>query len=113
MLIVLFALMKYLIYVIIAFFCIGGGAALFDFLHPVISSVNARMMQRVYSFPVLGGISLSEIFAGAVVLLVLALFIAFRNTPTGWIFQDMIGIGLLCQWQKSLRLPKCRSQHFC
>jgi len=103
-LVVLFFLMKYLIYVIIAGFCLGGTGALFEILYLGLSHYVPGL-QRVLCSPRDIPFEAAHLVSGAVAATIVTGFLVMRNEPDGWFFQDLIGAAFLCLIQRSLRLP--------
>lgn len=108
MLMVLFFFMHYMIYVIIFAFCTGGfsvisqmGAALLTWMVPTLN-------KRKCSLPEIGPITTADMLSWIPAAALVGSWVVLRNTPHGWIFQDIIGAGFLCWMQRTLRLPDVR-----
>ena len=103
-----FFLMKYLIYFIIFAFCVGGASALIQggsaCLQHFFPVLRRRAPWSTGDFPV----AVSDVLAAGPACLVVAGWVVYRNTEHGYIFQDIIGGGFLCQIQRQLRLPNIR-----
>lgn len=107
MLVVLFFLMRYMIYLIIAGFCIGGGVTLFELLQRTIRYECPCMQRRLC---VCRGTAVDGVHLIAAVIastIVISWFV-LRDDPNGWFFQDIIGAAFLCVIQQTLRLPNIK-----
>merc|ERR1719498_686969 len=89
-LVVLFFFMNYLIYVIIAGFCIGGGSTLAQFGSMFITYHMPALKKKACNIPLCGPVSQAEAAASGPAFLMIALWLWLRNTPYGWPFQDII-----------------------
>jgi len=105
MLVILFFLMKYLIYVIIFFFCVGGFNCLQQMGSMILSYNIESTKRRAFSLPLVGLISVAEAIATVPAAALICSWLVYRNDPIGWIPQDIIGAAFLCWMQRTLRLP--------
>jgi len=102
-LVLLFFFMKYAIHFILLVFCVGGGYSLYQMVEPFVSHYFPRTKHGVCSLRVSGIIA--TVFSVAIV----ALFTWYRSDDRiGWLFQDIMAVGLLCHVQKSLQLPSVK-----
>eukprot|EP00397_Hematodinium_sp_SG-2012_P011671 GEMP01011816.1.p1 GENE.GEMP01011816.1~~GEMP01011816.1.p1 ORF type:complete len:475 (+),score=68.75 GEMP01011816.1:94-1518(+) len=103
-LIVLFFFMHYAIYVLLFAFCIGGTSSFQQMLEPVVAHYIPPLRAKVGC-----GAHLSDIIAVIPAVALTTMFMIYRNDDQlGWIFQDAIAVGFLCQIQKALRLPSIK-----
>merc|ERR1719356_507385 len=101
----LFFFMKYMIYVIIFAFCVGGASCIAQFLSLCLQHFFPAMKKRLVDLPFVGPLQAADV-ASAVPALILPLcWLFLRNTPYGWPFQNIIGAGVLCWLQRTLRFP--------
>jgi signal peptide peptidase-like protein 2B len=101
----LFFFMKYLIYVIIFAFCMGGASCICQFLSICLQHFLPMLKSRVANLPGMGVVLQADMIAMVPALVLPACWLFLRNTPYGWPFQDIIGAGFLCWLQRTLRLP--------
>jgi len=104
-LVVLFFFMQYMIYFVIFAFCMGGAQVMTMFgatflCHHCPSLKNTAC--KIWQF---GPVSYAEVMAGVPALAVVISWVVLRNTPYGWLFQDIIGSCFLCSLQRTIRLP--------
>ncbi|CAE7441647.1 SPPL3 [Symbiodinium natans] len=109
MLVFLFFFMKYMIYVIMFSFCVGGALCLAQFIAMSLHHYVPRLKQRVVDLPLLGPVTEAECIAAAPAVTLAVCWFVLRNTKYGWPFQDIIGAGFLCWMQRTLRLPNLKT----
>lgn len=108
-LVILFFFMRYLIYVIMFAFCLGGASCITQFGSIIIGWYHPKLKKQAYDFGSLfGPINWAEIIAGVPALVLVTCWFFLRNTSYGWPFQDVIGAGFLCWLQRTLRLPNIK-----
>jgi len=107
-LVVLYFLMKYMIYFIIFMFCIGGMSTLTEVVHVNLRYFVPRLQRRACSLPHLGAVEVAQLIAVPCAAAVVLSWLVLRNTEHGWLFQDIIGAGFLCFLQRTLRLPSLK-----
>eukprot|EP00971_Amphidinium_carterae_P171903 3408211-Amphidinium_carterae.1 len=101
--------MKYLIYFIILSFSIGGSMAILQIGSAVVGYLIPRTRQVLLSLPDWDiTVACADLVAGVPTTCMLVGFLWFRNTPYGFIFQNSLGAGFLCSFQRSLRLPNLK-----
>jgi len=105
MLLVLFYFMRYMIYFIIFSFCAGGASCLVQMGSSLLQYLHPPFKFKAVDLPLLGPVAHSELIASVPSGLIVLLFLIYRNSASGWIFQDIIGAGFLCMMQRTLRLP--------
>jgi signal peptide peptidase-like protein 2B len=108
MLLVLFFFMKYMIYVIIFSFCVGGFSCITSIGSAIILYMVPTLNKRLCVVPEIGPITKADLIAMVPAAVLVVSWFRFANTPFGWIFQDIIGAGFLCQMQRTLRLPNIK-----
>eukprot|EP00929_Paragymnodinium_shiwhaense_P085088 TRINITY_DN4554_c0_g1_i1.p1 TRINITY_DN4554_c0_g1~~TRINITY_DN4554_c0_g1_i1.p1 ORF type:complete len:527 (+),score=101.08 TRINITY_DN4554_c0_g1_i1:140-1720(+) len=108
MLVVLFFLMKFMIYFIIFAFCAGGFSCFTTIGSSCLAYACPPLAQRLCKIPGYGSISRAEVLSAVPSLALVVTWVILRNTEYGWIFQDIIGAGFLCSIQRTLRLPNIK-----
>lgn len=109
MLVVLFYLMKYMVYGIILSFCIGGASAVVQIVGASLGYFFPPLQQEACPiFPSLCSVTRADLIASPVAAFLVGGFLWFRNTEYGFIFQNIIGAGFLCTLQRQLRLPNLK-----
>eukprot|EP00928_Gymnodinium_smaydae_P026177 TRINITY_DN2062_c0_g1_i1.p1 TRINITY_DN2062_c0_g1~~TRINITY_DN2062_c0_g1_i1.p1 ORF type:complete len:531 (+),score=86.90 TRINITY_DN2062_c0_g1_i1:55-1647(+) len=108
MLVVLFFLMRYLVYALIGVFCIGGVTCLAGLGTALLHRRCPGLRQQALTLPPFGAFAYSEILPMIPAMFVVSAWLMLRNTTYGWIFQDIIGAGFLCMLQRTLRLPSLK-----
>jgi len=107
-LVFLFFCMHYMIYVIIFCFCVGGASCIAQFGAICINHFAPSMRNRHVDIPMFGPVMHAELIAAVPALAIVITWVTLRNTPYGWLFQDIIGAGFLCWLQRTLRLPNIK-----
>lgn len=105
MLVVLYFFMQYMIYVIMACFCLGGAGCITQFGSSCLVYNFPPLKQQACVVPMLGPVSRADAIALVPALLLVGGWLEFHNESFGWIFQDIVGAGFLCMLQRTLRLP--------
>jgi signal peptide peptidase-like protein 2B len=105
MLVVLFFLMKYMIYCIIVAFCLGGLSCITQIGSSCLGYLVPSMRKSIMTLPEIGNVSPADLVSLLFAAVLVGTWVVLRNSPYGWIFQDMIGAGFLCSIQRTLRLP--------
>mmetsp|Transcript_160433 Transcript_160433/g.293063 ORF Transcript_160433/g.293063 Transcript_160433/m.293063 type:complete len:517 (-) Transcript_160433:68-1618(-) len=105
MLMVLFFFMKYMIYVIIACFCLGGASCIAQIVSSFLQYQFPTTKLRAFEIPVVGPVCKAEVMSLVPAGLMVVGWLLFKDEASGWIFQDIIGAGFLCMIQRTLRLP--------
>lgn len=108
MLLILYFFMRYMIYFLIAAFCVGGASCTMQIGSGLLQHLVPRLKRHAFSIPVLGPVALADIISSVPTSLVVLSWLLLRNTEHGWIFQDIIGAGFLCWMQRTLRLPNIK-----
>jgi len=108
MLMVMFFFMHYMIYVIMAGFCLGGCSCITQFGAICLKYFGGRIFSKSFPAPGLGSVQVADIVALIPGIVLVVAWVHFRNTPYGWPFQDIIGAGFLCWLQRTLRLPNMK-----
>lgn len=108
MLIVLFFLMKYMIYFIIFAFCCGGASCIAQFTSGCLQYHVPHFRQHACEIPMVGPVSRADLLALVPAVSLVAGWLYYRNTSYGWFFQDIIGAGFLCMIQRTLRVPNIK-----
>jgi len=111
-LVTLYFLMRYLIYVIIFVFCLGGTSTLTELMYKCLRYSFPRLQRRVCALPLIGAVEVAALIAFPVALAVSVSWFALRNTSRGWLCQDIIGAAFLCFLQRTLRLPSMKLAAF-
>lgn len=112
MLVILFFIMKYLVYVIIFVFCVGGGSSLLQLTSICLGYLVSPLRNQAVNIPLLGPVQRAEVLATIPSLAVVLAFLYYRNTAYGWMFQDVMGAALLCMMQRTLRMPNIQVATF-
>lgn len=107
MLVVLFFLMKYLIYVVMAAFCFGGASCVQQ-ISSAILQYNCPSLRRLVFTIGDEEISIADVIAVVPAASIVVGWVWFRNTEYGFIYQNTIGAGFLCMIQRQLRLPNLK-----
>jgi len=108
-LVVLFFFMKYLIYFIIAGFCLGGASCMAEIGAIFLGYHFPSLRKKACSLSWFGiAMSQAELLAAAPAVAIVCEWLLLRNEPQGWIFQDIIGIFFLLLFQRTLRVPNIR-----
>lgn len=120
-LLILYTFMHYAIYFLLAIFC-SSGLSLVNVFRPVWTHFFPSSIKKIYTFElqpasedseqILFDLTLAHVCVSILAVIIVALFLVFRNDPVGWIFQDLIGFGCLCQIQQTLRLPNIKLATF-
>jgi len=102
-LVVLYFTMKYLIYVVLAVFGLGGAGCITEIGHAVLK----------YNWPAMGkqfgcGCDAALLLSFVVGMTNSALWFFLRHGPHAWPFQNIIGICFLCFFQRSIHLPNIK-----
>lgn len=108
LLVVLFFLMRYLIYVIIAVFCIGGATCIMHITTTCLQYLLPVLRHRACAIPAVGTVTRADCVATVPTAVLIVGWLYFRNTHHGWFFQDLIGAGFLCTIQRTLRMPNIK-----
>jgi len=109
-LVFLFFFMKYAIYFIIFAFCVGGATTITQIGGIILAHHAPSLKTRVRALDDLcGPVTRADMFAAIPAGIVVISWLLLRNTSRGWIFQDIIGAGFLCQIQRTLRLPDIKT----
>lgn len=108
MLVFLFFFMNYAIYVIIAAFCIGGMSCITQFGSLVLQHFFPHLKKAACVLPLCGPSILADVIAFVPAAALVVCWVPLRNSHYGWPFQDIIGAGFLCWFQRTLRLPNIR-----
>jgi len=108
MLVVMFYLLRYLIYYVVLVFCLGGLGCTFYFGSVCLPYAFPWMQQRVLALPWKLSVPLADCYAALAAVVPVACWLVLRNTGYGWFFQDLIGTSVLCMMQRSARLPSMR-----
>lgn len=108
MLVVLFFLMKYMIYFIIFAFCIGGFSCISQIGGIFLAHMNPSWRRGLMNLPEIGTVTTADVIASVPAAILVICWLVLRNTPHGWPFQDIIGAGFLCWMQRTLRLPNIK-----
>ncbi|CAE7824761.1 SPPL3 [Symbiodinium sp. CCMP2592] len=109
MLVFLFFFMKYMIYVIMFSFCVGGALCLAQFIAMSLHHYVPRLKHRLFDLPQMGPVTEAECIAAVPAVALAMCWFVLRNTQYGWPFQDIIGAGFLCWMQRTLRLPNLKT----
>jgi signal peptide peptidase-like protein 2B len=104
-LVFLFFTMRYTIFALIFFFCLGGLSCITQFGSMGLSHFVPSLREKALSVPYVGPLSKAEVIAGVPGVFIVTAWVVLRNTQYGWPFQDFIGALFLCSIQRSLRLP--------
>lgn len=103
-LLILFFFIQYLIYVLIALFCVASlqavthlGTVWLRWLHPSYT--------RTVRVPVAGEVSVYTLCSFVAGLVMTVTWAVQRNAQGAWLLQDVLGVSLLLVIQQSLRLP--------
>uniref|UniRef100_A0A7S4R2V7 PA domain-containing protein n=1 Tax=Alexandrium monilatum TaxID=311494 RepID=A0A7S4R2V7_9DINO len=107
-LVILYFFMKYLIYLIIFSFCLGGFNTLTAIGSIFLQWVCSSLKTVAVNVPQFGPITQAEILAGVPSLGMVIAWYLLRKSEYGWFFQDVIGAGFLCWLQRTLRLPNIK-----
>lgn len=109
MLMVLFFFMNYMVYVIIFVFCVGGGSCIVQFVSTWLQYVMPSLRRRLSRVPQFGPVTIADCIAFVPATIIIACWFHFRKDHLyGWIFQDIIGAGFLCMFQRTLRFPNMK-----
>lgn len=108
MLVVLYFLMRYMISGIILAFCIGGFGALAQISAACLGHLAPNLKRRTWNVPVVGELAFNDILGAIPAATVVLIWVPLRNLRSGWICQDLIGAGILCFMQRTLRLPNIK-----
>jgi signal peptide peptidase-like protein 2B len=108
MLVVLFFLMKYMIYFIIFAFCVGGASCITQFTSQFLQHYAPTTRKHAANVPGMGPVSRADLTAVVPAVALVASWLYFRNTEYGWLPQDIIGAGFLCMIQRTLRVPNIK-----
>jgi len=108
MLMVLFFFMRYMIYFIIFAFALGGASCITQFGSMCLQHLVPPLRHKAVSLPVFGSVARAELVSSVPAIVLVGLWLRFRNEPQGWFFQDIIGAGFLCWLQRTLRLPSMK-----
>merc|ERR1712187_536435 len=60
------------------------------------------------NLPEVGPVTTADLIASIPAAICVVCWLILRNTPHGWVFQDIIGAGFLCWLQRTLRLPNIK-----
>jgi len=105
-LVVLYFFMRYLIYVIIFAFCLGGFNTLTQFGSTFLQWALPALRKEM-STP-MGLLAQADLLAGPPALATVISWFILRKSAYGWFLQDVIGAGFLCWLQRTLRLPNLK-----
>eukprot|EP00928_Gymnodinium_smaydae_P062100 TRINITY_DN46033_c0_g1_i1.p1 TRINITY_DN46033_c0_g1~~TRINITY_DN46033_c0_g1_i1.p1 ORF type:complete len:518 (-),score=122.12 TRINITY_DN46033_c0_g1_i1:133-1686(-) len=108
MLVVLFFFMNKMIYFIIFAFCMGGFSCILQIGSAILVSLAPDLGKRKFSLPLIGRVTMADLLAAVPAAAIVTGWFILRNTPHGWILQDIIGAGFLCWMQRTLRLPNMK-----
>mmetsp|Transcript_5408 Transcript_5408/g.15475 ORF Transcript_5408/g.15475 Transcript_5408/m.15475 type:complete len:501 (-) Transcript_5408:91-1593(-) len=104
-LVILFFLMKYLVYVVIASFVIGGFSCFTQLGSMFLESRFPDTKRHVFTIPNYTAVALSDVIAAVASFILVMVWLVWRNETFIWPVQDIIGVGFLCMIQRTLRLP--------
>ncbi|XP_069078635.1 signal peptide peptidase-like 2A isoform X2 [Pleurodeles waltl] len=107
MILLLYFFYKWLVFVIIAVFCLASAMSLFNCLAAIISKIPFGQC-RVTCFSKTAEVRL--IFLGAACLALAVVWTVFRNEDRwAWILQDILGIAFCLNFIKTLRMPNFKA----
>ncbi|XP_050732848.1 signal peptide peptidase-like 2B isoform X2 [Eriocheir sinensis] len=110
MLLSLYFFFDYLVYVIIAMFCIASSVAVFSCLHPIVSRIPCGTCRTPYFniYLVRGTLELRQILLLLFSIGVTVVWVVMRKQPWAWILQDILGIAFSINVLKLIRLPNLK-----
>jgi len=107
-LVTLYFLMRYLIYALIFGFSVAGASTILemmqDFLRYRLPSLKAIAVRLRW----MGEVDYAQVIGASTAATTAVCWLVLRNGPSGWLFQDIMGAGVLCLIQKTVRLPNVR-----
>jgi len=100
MLMLLFFFMRFLIYVIIFGFCMGGGSCIVELGSSCLKYLCPSLRNKEVPVPFFGPVAHAEFISAVPAAVVVGSWLYFRNSEYGWFFQDIIGAGFLSMVQR-------------
>ncbi|KAK3864517.1 hypothetical protein Pcinc_029786 [Petrolisthes cinctipes] len=110
MLLSLYFLFDYLVYVIIAMFCIASGVAMFCCLHPLVMRIPCGACRTPYFniYLVRGVLEVRQILLLIFSFSLVGVWVTFRKESWAWILQDILGIAFCINVLRLIRLPNLK-----
>ncbi|XP_045122431.1 signal peptide peptidase-like 2B isoform X2 [Portunus trituberculatus] len=110
MLLSLYYFYQYLVYVIMAMFCIASSMAVFSCLHPLVSRIPCGTCRTPYFniYLVRGTLELRQILLLVFAVSMAILWVVMRKQPWAWILQDTLGIAFCINVLRMVRLPNLK-----
>uniref|UniRef100_A0A0P4VQW6 PA domain-containing protein n=1 Tax=Scylla olivacea TaxID=85551 RepID=A0A0P4VQW6_SCYOL len=110
MLLSLYYFYKYLVYVIMAMFCIASSMAVFSCLHPLVSRIPCGTCRTPYFniYLVRGTLELRQILLLLFAVSMAIVWVVMRKEPWAWILQDALGIAFCINVLRMIRLPNLK-----
>jgi hypothetical protein len=105
MILILYFLYKYLVYVIIAMFCLGAASGIFSVLTHIGHGLPSGKLGTVNY---IGNISVKYIIYTIISLGVPAIWFIIRHDKFGWVLQDCLGIILILTVFKTVKFPSIK-----
>lgn len=108
-LVVLYFLMRWLIYVILFVFGMGGIVTMTEIGHACLRYRWPTTLQKsACTLPCVGALEFAQVIAICFGIANSAAWFFLRKTEYGWPFQNLIGVCFLCFFQRSIRLPNIK-----
>lgn len=89
-------------------FCLSGAATLAELGHLLLRRHVVGLQTDAFSLPYFGAIEASLVLSAVGSGAVATGWLWYKSTEIGWLFQNILGSGLLCVLQRTLRLPNLK-----